>query len=162
MVQTLTTKDCKGPQTDMPKNVGSIKTWSAKMKSRRIFFPRVFSACCAILTSPKEGETAVYGYNHRSVLSSFGVVLMSCRVNFHVVKNGTVIAHFSRIFTLKRSLRIFGSPFLASLRTADAFPVVASLPTKNFGEREATTGNASAVRRLFPGWNFRKGKFWSL
>ena len=31
-VQTLTTKDCKGPQTNMPENVGSIKTWSAKMK----------------------------------------------------------------------------------------------------------------------------------
>ena len=25
-VQTLTTKDCKGSQTNMPKNVGSIKT----------------------------------------------------------------------------------------------------------------------------------------
>ena len=25
-VQILTTKDCKGPQTNMPKNVGSIKT----------------------------------------------------------------------------------------------------------------------------------------
>ena len=25
-VQTLTTKDCKGPQTNMPKNIGSIKT----------------------------------------------------------------------------------------------------------------------------------------
>ena len=46
-----------------------------------------------------------------------------------------------------------------SLRTADAFPVVASLPAKNsisgrrfslFGGREATTGNASAVRRLRP------------
>ena len=40
-----------------------------------------------------------------------------------------------------------------SLRTANAFPVVASLPPKNSyfnleGEREATTGNASAVRRL--------------
>ena len=33
-------------------------------------------------------------------------------------------------------------PVSGSLRTADAFPVVASLP------REATTGNASAVRRL--------------
>ena len=31
-VQTLTTKDCKGPQTNMPENVGSIKTWSAKMR----------------------------------------------------------------------------------------------------------------------------------
>ena len=25
-VQTLTTRNCKGPQTNMPKNVGSIKT----------------------------------------------------------------------------------------------------------------------------------------
>ena len=31
----------------------------------------------------------------------------------------------------------------------DAFPVVASL----FGGREATTGNASAVRRLDVAWN---------
>ena len=47
-----------------------------------------------------------------------------------------------------------------SLRTADAFPVVGSLPPKNsvalfrkiatlfFGGREQTTGNASAIRRL--------------
>ena len=39
-----------------------------------------------------------------------------------------------------------------SLRTADVFPVVASLPPKNnmlfFGGREATTGNTSSVRRL--------------
>ena len=41
------------------------------------------------------------------------------------------------------------------MRSADAFPVVASLPPKNsvlfFGEREATTGNASALRRLSGG-----------
>ena len=40
-----------------------------------------------------------------------------------------------------------------SLRTADAFPAVASLPPKNREKggpsgREATTGNASAGRRL--------------
>ena len=29
LIQTLTTKDCKGPQTNMPENVGSIKTWSS-------------------------------------------------------------------------------------------------------------------------------------
>ena len=50
------------------------------------------------------------------------------------------------------------SLFDLSLRTADAFPVVASLPPKNslrtadafpvVGGREATTGNASTVRRL--------------
>ena len=34
---------------------------------------------------------------------------------------------------------------LASLRSTDVFPVVASLP---FGGREATTGNTSALRRL--------------
>ena len=45
-VQTLTTKDCKGLQTNMPKNVGSMKTWSAKMKSRHIKFCK-----------QKEGET---------------------------------------------------------------------------------------------------------
>ena len=36
----------------------------------------------------------------------------------------------------------------ASLRSADVFPVVASLPPKNNGGREATTGNTSALRRL--------------
>ena len=29
----------------------------------RGYFSSVFSGCCAILTSPKKGETAVYGYN---------------------------------------------------------------------------------------------------
>ena len=29
----------------------------------RIFFIRAFSGFCDILTSPKKGETAVYGYN---------------------------------------------------------------------------------------------------
>ena len=38
IVQTLTTKDCKGPQTNMPENAGSINTWSAKIKSRHIKF----------------------------------------------------------------------------------------------------------------------------
>ena len=32
-------------------------------QSARIFFIRAFSGCYAILTSPKEGEKAVYGYN---------------------------------------------------------------------------------------------------
>ena len=40
-----------------------------------------------------------------------------------------------------------GNSVSASLRTADAFPVVTSLPPKT-GGREATTGNRSAVRRL--------------
>ena len=33
------------------------------LNSARIFFVRAFSGCCAILTSPKKGETAIYGYN---------------------------------------------------------------------------------------------------
>ena len=31
-VQTLTTRACNGTQANMPKNVGSVKTWSAKIK----------------------------------------------------------------------------------------------------------------------------------
>ena len=34
--------------------------------------------------SPKEGETAM-----STILSSFGVVLVSCRVNFHVVRSAS-------------------------------------------------------------------------
>ena len=48
-VQTLTTKDCKGPQTNMPENVGSIKTWSAKMKSRHIKFFKQNTAMLIVL-----------------------------------------------------------------------------------------------------------------
>ena len=36
IVQTLTTRDCKGPQTNMPKNVGSIKTWSENIKEDKL------------------------------------------------------------------------------------------------------------------------------
>ena len=36
---------------------------SSRSEFARIFFIRAFSGCYAILTSPKEGETAVYGYN---------------------------------------------------------------------------------------------------
>ena len=57
-----------------------------KSECADIFHLSLISGCYAILTSPKKGETAVYGYN-RAVLSSFGVVLMSCRVNFHVVRS---------------------------------------------------------------------------
>ena len=43
-------------------------------QSAQIFFTRVFSGCYAILTSPKEGETAVYGYNP----ALFWVLSVSC------------------------------------------------------------------------------------
>ena len=47
---------------------------SVGVKSARIFFIRTFSGCCAILTSPKKGETAVYGYNP----ALFWVLSVSC------------------------------------------------------------------------------------
>ena len=47
---------------------------------------------------------------------------------------------------------IFENMPCPSLQTADTFPVVASLPSLFFGGREATTGNASAVRRLALSW----------
>ena len=70
--------------------------------------------------------------------------------------------HVLRLFHLRqprsRSGASLFSLFDLSLRTADAFPVVASLPPKNslrtadafpvVGWREATTGNASTIRRL--------------
>ena len=43
-------------------------------QSARIVFTRAFCGCYAVLTSPKEGETAVYGYN--PVL--FWVLSVSC------------------------------------------------------------------------------------
>ena len=43
-------------------------------QSARIFFIRAFSRCCAILTSPKKGETALYGYNP----ALFWVLSVSC------------------------------------------------------------------------------------
>ena len=45
------------------------------------------------------------------------------------------------------SMEVYWSAFPSSLRTADVFPVVASLPPE---EDKATTGNTSAVRRLLP------------
>ena len=47
---------------------------------------------------------------------------------------------------------IFENMPCPSLQSADAFPVVASLPSLFFGGREATTGNASAVPRLALSW----------
>ena len=47
---------------------------------------------------------------------------------------------------------IFENMPCPSLQTADAFPVVPSPPSLFFGGREATTGNASAVRRLALSW----------
>ena len=47
---------------------------------------------------------------------------------------------------------IFENMPCRSLQTADAFPVVASLPSLFFGGREATTENASAVPRLALSW----------
>ena len=52
--------------------------------SARIFFTRVFSECYAILTSTKKERSSCLWLQSRSVLSSFSVVLMSCKVNFYV------------------------------------------------------------------------------
>ena len=43
-------------------------------QSARIFFIRFYSGCYTILTSPKKGETAVYGYNP----ALFLVLSVSC------------------------------------------------------------------------------------
>ena len=68
-------------------SVGVISSGSGlKAECADIFHQSPISGCYAILTSPKEGETAVYGYNP-APFWVLGVVLMSCRVNFHVVRS---------------------------------------------------------------------------
>ena len=39
------------------------------------------------IRAPQKGRNSCLWLQSRSVLSSFGVVLMSCRVNFHVVRS---------------------------------------------------------------------------
>ena len=47
----------------------------------RIFFIRAFSGCYSLL-KPQKGRNSCLWLQSRSVLSSFGVVLMHCKVNF--------------------------------------------------------------------------------
>ena len=56
-------------------------------QSARIFFIRFYSGCYAILTSPPKGRNSCLWLQSRSVFSSVGVVLMSCKINFHVVRS---------------------------------------------------------------------------
>ena len=60
------------------------------------------------------------------------------------MSNYKTIAVIGKYHARSRSYRFIYPRPNPSLRTADTFPVVASLPLG----REATTGNASAVRRL--------------
>ena len=66
-------------------------------QSARIFFTRVFSGCYAIRRAPKRAKQRLW-LQSRSVLSSFGVVLMSCRVNFYVVRSAL---QYSSLFCLQ-------------------------------------------------------------
>ena len=55
-------------------------------QSARIFFTRAFWLL-RHTDEPQRGRNSCLWLQSRSVLSSFGVVLMSCRVNFHVVRS---------------------------------------------------------------------------
>ena len=59
LVQTLSTKDCKGPQTNMPKNVGSMKTFAVRLWlmfvlyvfwGRRSFIDPICCNSCMVLS----------------------------------------------------------------------------------------------------------------
>jgi len=67
--------------------------------------------------------------------------------------NKLQLTEFKMHFTFIAQLQVVSDCkmelFWGSLRTADVFPVVASLPPKNM--ERATTGNTSAVRRLKAG-----------
>ena len=59
---------------------------SAVNQSARIFCTRAFWLL-RHTDEPQRGRNSCLWLQSRSVLSSFGVLLMSCRVNFHVVRS---------------------------------------------------------------------------
>ena len=57
-------------------------------QSVRVISQQSLSVCYAILMSYNNGETgSCLWLQSRSVLDSFGVVSMSCKINFHVVRS---------------------------------------------------------------------------
>ena len=64
-----------------------LRVLGQSLKSERIFFIRVFLWLLHNTDKPQKGRNGCLWLQSRSVLSSFGVVLMSCRVNFHVVRS---------------------------------------------------------------------------
>ena len=75
------------------------------------------------------------------------VQVYNCEIRHHSLVCCCGFADILNILQDDRHIRLFDTWQPPSLRTADVFPVVASLPPI-FGGREATTGNASTVRRL--------------
>ena len=67
------------------------KTWGEKLVIfEALFKSENFTAeplCCAILTSPQKTRNSCLRLRSCSVFGSFVVVLMSCKVNFHVVRS---------------------------------------------------------------------------
>ena len=65
----------------------NARDYCGKISARIFFHQSLISGCYAILTSPKEGETAVYGYNP----ALFWVLSVSCwclaELIFHVVRS---------------------------------------------------------------------------
>ena len=53
---------------------------------------------------PQRGRNSCLWLQSRSVLSSFGVVLMSCRLNFHVVRSAL---QYSMVFCLQNLIFLF-------------------------------------------------------
>ena len=69
------------------------------------------SVRCAVLTSPQKRRNSCLRLRSRSVFGSFVVVLMSCKVNFHVVRSAlqnsvcplTVSSHYTgQVFVIPR------------------------------------------------------------
>ena len=65
----------KGDRTAWKLTLQDINTTTKNQKQS-------FSVCCPVLMSPKNGETAAYSYN-----PGFFIVLISYKVNFHVIQS---------------------------------------------------------------------------
>jgi len=62
-------------------------TVRALRQSEQVIFRRGFSVCCAVLISHKNGETAVCDYNPALFWVLSMSCLMSCKVNFNVIRS---------------------------------------------------------------------------
>ena len=87
------------PRIPMSTPPGPILIWDKNW----LFHQSLISGCYN-RDEPQRGRNSCLWLQSRSVLSSFGVVLMSCRVNFHVVRSAL---QYSMVFCLQNLIFLF-------------------------------------------------------
>ena len=100
---------CNADRTTWKLNLQDINTTPKELKterdcSHRQLFRGYFSSELSLVVmpywrAPKRAKQLSMVIISRSVLSSFGVVLMSCKVNFHVVRHCSILLAEFNMFT---------------------------------------------------------------